>query len=59
MVITPPWLKKPLHRAQYSPLCSTHRQIQQFLGHMNIRTTGTYRHELQIDHDILNAFDGE
>ncbi len=36
---------------------ATHRQIQQFLGHMNIRTTETYLHELQIDHDILNAFD--
>lgn len=36
---------------------ATHRQIQQFLGHMNLRTTETYLHELQVDHDILNAFD--
>jgi Site-specific recombinase XerD len=36
---------------------ATHRQIQQFLGHMNLRTTETYLHELQVDHDILDAFD--
>jgi integrase len=36
---------------------ATHRQIQQFLGHMNLRTTETYLHELQVDRDILAAFD--
>ncbi|WP_243546172.1 tyrosine-type recombinase/integrase [Pseudodesulfovibrio tunisiensis] len=38
---------------------ATHRQIQQFLGHMNLRTTETYLHELHVDHEILNAFDEE
>ncbi|BDQ36362.1 hypothetical protein SYK_07220 [Pseudodesulfovibrio nedwellii] len=38
---------------------ATHRQIQQFLGHMNIKTTETYLHELQVDHDILDAFDSK
>ena len=36
---------------------ATHRQIQQFLGHMNLRTTETYLHELRVDHEILDAFD--
>ncbi|XPV77706.1 MAG: tyrosine-type recombinase/integrase [Desulfovibrio sp.] len=36
---------------------ATHRQIQQFLGHMNLRTTETYLHDLQVDHDILDTFD--
>lgn len=36
---------------------ATHRQIQMFLGHMNIRTTETYLHELDMDRDIVDAFD--
>lgn len=36
---------------------ATARQIQLFLGHMNLKTTETYLHELQVDHDILTAFD--
>jgi integrase len=36
---------------------ATPRQIQQFLGHMNLRTTEIYLHELRVDHDILEAFD--
>jgi hypothetical protein len=27
------------------------------LGHMNIRTTKTYLHELDMDRDIVDAFD--
>lgn len=35
---------------------ATHRQIQRFLGHMNLRTTEIYLHDLRIDDDILGAF---
>lgn len=36
---------------------ATPRQIQKFLGHMNLKTTERYMHELQVDHDILDAFE--
>lgn len=35
---------------------ATTRQIQKFLGHMNVRTTEIYLHELHVDHSILDAF---
>jgi hypothetical protein len=35
---------------------ATLRQIQSFLGHMNSKVTDRYVHELQVDHDILEAF---
>jgi integrase len=38
---------------------ATSRQIQQFLGHMNLRTTEIYLHELRTDVDILGAFPDE
>lgn len=36
---------------------ATLRQLQSFLGHMNSKVTDKYVHELQVDHDILGAFD--
>ncbi|WP_163813098.1 site-specific integrase [Pseudodesulfovibrio sp. JC047] len=36
---------------------ATHRQIQQYLGHMNLRTTEIYLHEMSVDRDIVKAFD--
>jgi integrase len=38
---------------------ATSRQIQNFLGHMNIRTTEIYLHDLRMDTDILTAFPDE
>lgn len=43
--------------ASLIPARRPHRQIQMFLGHMNIRTTETYLHELDMDRDIVDAFD--
>ncbi len=38
---------------------ATSRQIQNFLGHMNLRTTEIYLHDLRMDTDILDAFPDE
>ena len=35
---------------------ATQRQIQRFLGHMNLRTTEIYLHDLSVDDEILAAF---